>query len=86
MLPKMRRIQLSIEPELAWELQKLALRRHISRAQLLREGVRRLLVEATPAEEDPIVGIIDLGHGGPGNVSRDHDKFLADWKLAKRRN
>ena len=73
----MRRTQVYLEPDLAEALGRLARRRGTSMAQLIRLAARRLLAEEQPVDEDPILGIIGLGRGGPGRVSEEHDHVLA---------
>ena len=36
------------------------------------------LVFGLTAEDDPILGIIGLGHGGSSRVSEEHDRVLAE--------
>jgi metal-responsive CopG/Arc/MetJ family transcriptional regulator len=74
----MQRTQIYLEPELAEALDRLARRRGTSRGALIRLAARRLLSDEQPAEDDPILGIIGLGHGGPGRVSEEHDRVLAE--------
>jgi len=57
----------------------------VSKAQLLREGARRILGEELSPEEDSILGIVGLGHGDPGVASEEHDHYLAEQRLAQGR-
>lgn len=84
MSPKMKRMQLYIEPELDQELQRLARSLHVSKAHLVREGARRVVQEGQPEEPDSLLSIVDLvkSKGGrPSRISEDHDKYLAEWEL-----
>lgn len=78
---KMKRTQIYLEPELDEDLSRLAARRGVSRAQLLREGAYRIVREERAAEEDSILGVIGLGDSEPGRVSEEHDQFLGQLKL-----
>lgn len=51
---KMKRTQIYLEPELDEDLSRLAARRGVSKAQLLREGAYRIVREDRAAEEDSI--------------------------------
>jgi len=81
----MRRTQIYLEPELAEALDRVARRRGISRASVIREAARQLVAAERPIEEDPIFGIIGIASGGPSDVSERHDDYLmgevmASWK------
>ncbi len=77
MSPRMKRMQLYLEPELDEQLGRIAARRHVSKAQLLRDGARTVVSEEDQqGVEDPMMAVIGLGHGGPGRVSEDHDRYL----------
>lgn len=58
---KMRRTQITLEPELVKALDRLAERRGTSRASLLREAARKLVASETPIEDDPLFAIIGMG-------------------------
>lgn len=58
-------------------LRILAEQRNVSLAELVRQGVDRLLVE-TPAEADPLWGIVALGNSGLRNLAEGHDEYLAE--------
>lgn len=79
----MQRTQIYLEPELAESLDQLARERGTSRADLIREAARRLLADAQPPENDPILGIIGLaGIGqdkdGATDVAERHDEYMAE--------
>ena len=77
----MERMQIYLEPELKEQLSRVAARRGISKAQILREGAWKLIGEETPLADDPIMGIIGLGQGKPDAVSGKHDRYLIAHKL-----
>ena len=83
MVQKMERFQVYLETEMSKELGKIAAQLGVSKAELIRAGVKRILQEKTEAKEDPILGIVGLGHGGKGRVSEEHDRYLAEIKLRK---
>jgi hypothetical protein len=61
----MKRTQIYLEPALDEDLRRLAARRGVSKAQLLREGAYRIVREERAAEEDSILGVIGLGDSEP---------------------
>ena len=74
---RLRRTQIYLPAALSAALDRLARQRGTSRAELLRQAARELLDRESTANEDPILGVIGIGDGGPGAVSEDHDRFLA---------
>ena len=74
----MRRTQVCLEPAQTEALDRLAARRGVSRAALLREAARRLLREEGQAGEDPLLGMIGMANAGPGNAAAEHDRVLAE--------
>ncbi len=83
MIEKMERFQVYLEPGMSKELERIAAQLGISKAELIRAGVKRILQEKTETQEDPIFGIVGLGHSGNGNVSVEHDRYLTEIKLRK---
>jgi hypothetical protein len=75
---RFRRTQIYLPARLSAALDELARDRRTSRAELLRQAAQQFLERELPVEDDPILGIIGLGDGGPGNVPEEHDQFLAD--------
>ena len=67
-----------LSPDLVAALDQLADRSGTSRAELLRQAARDFLRRELAADEDPIVGVIGLGNTGPGAVSEEHHRFLAE--------
>ena len=80
---KMKRTQIYLDFELDEDLSRLAARRGVSKAHLLREGASRILREEMAAEEDSLFAIIGIGHSEPGRISEEHDQFLGDLKLSR---
>ena len=50
----------------------------MSVAELIRQGVDRLLDELPP-EEDPLSDIIGMFDSGLGDLAEKHDEYLAQW-------
>lgn len=77
----MERTQISLEPEQAERLRRLALERGVSMAHLIREAVDRAyggsLAPATRAELAVRAwSAVGSGHSGLGDVSERHDDYL----------
>lgn len=84
MSTKMKRLQFYLEPELDRELEKEARNSGISKASLIREGVRKVLSDTASPADDPLFKIIGLGDSGHTNISEEHDTYLAALKLTKK--
>ena len=84
-MPRMRRTQIYLEPDLNEALDRLARQRGTSKANLLRLAARRFLDQEQVGKqtEDPILGLIGLGNAGPSRVSEEHDRVLAEHSLSK---
>ena len=76
-MERLQRTQIYLPRQLCAALDGLARRRRTSRAALLRQAAREFLERKSPAEDDPVMGIVGLGNAGPGAVSEEHDLFLA---------
>lgn len=73
---KKKPIQMYIEPRQDAVLTALAGKRGVSKAELIRESIEKYL-SSLPAEDDPALGIIGLGSSGRGDLSGQHDRYLA---------
>jgi metal-responsive CopG/Arc/MetJ family transcriptional regulator len=82
-MARMHRTQIYLEPELAALLDRLARRRGMSRARLIREAARRLIAQEQDGQEDPIFGIIGLGHDEATDVAERHDVYLAEAEVRR---
>ncbi len=71
-------IQVHLRPEQLDALRGLAAKRHVSVAELVRQGVDRLLAEV-PWEEDPLHDIIGMFDSGLTDLAEKHDEYLAKW-------
>jgi hypothetical protein len=72
----MKPIQVYLRPEQIESLRAVAERRKVSIAELVRQGVDRVL-EDVPAEEDPLWDIIGTFDSGLGDLAEKHDEYLA---------
>jgi hypothetical protein len=72
-----KRIQIYLQPEQLSRLRAIADRRNVSIAELVRQGVDRLL-DDLPIEDDPLLDIIGLVDDGPKDLSERHDSYLAE--------
>ena len=71
-------IQVYLRPEQLDALRSLAQRRNVAVAELVRQGIDRLLAEVPP-EEDPLWDIIGLFDSGLGDLAEKHDEYLVEW-------
>ncbi len=78
-----RPIQVYLRPEQLEALRALAQRRHIPVAELVRQGVDRVLAEVPP-EEDPLWDLVGLFDSGLGDLAEKHDDYLS--KLLREEN
>jgi hypothetical protein len=75
------RTQISLEPEQADRLRRLALERGVSMARLIRDAVDQAYgsVLAPPSRADlwdRALEAVGAGHGDAANASEDHDRYL----------
>ena len=73
----MKPVQVYLRPEQVESLRSVAERRKVSIAELVRQGVDRILADV-PAEEDPLWNIIGIMDGGPSDLAENHDKYIAE--------
>jgi len=81
MSDKKERLQFYISPEANRQLNIVSESLGVSKAELIREGVDKLLKEKLPLEKDPayqLKGIIKKGDigGGKSNIAENHDIYL----------
>jgi metal-responsive CopG/Arc/MetJ family transcriptional regulator len=77
-MARMQRTQVYLPADLSAALDRVARREGTTRASLIRRAAQRLLESEQLETEDPILGLIGLGNGGPGRVSETHDEVLAE--------
>ena len=73
----MKPIQVYLRQDQIEPLRAEATRRGVSLAELVRQGVDRLL-EETPIEEDPLWKIVGIMDSGVGDLAENHDEYLAE--------
>jgi hypothetical protein len=71
-------LQVYIDRVLWRRLRKAAQRQATSQAALVRQFIEQGLIRETPAEADPAMGIIAIGHSGIKDLGVRHDDHLAD--------
>ncbi len=69
-------LQVYLRPEQLEALRALARRRGVPMAELIRQGVDRILAEV-PAEEDPLWEIMGLFHSDLDDLAERHDEYIA---------
>jgi ribbon-helix-helix CopG family protein len=78
----MERTQISLTSEQAARLRRIAAKRGTSMSALIRDAVERAMpdVDSPTIEErwERAFAAIGTARGGGGNVSEDHDRYLAD--------
>lgn len=73
----MKPFRVYLRPEQIESLRWLADQRKVSIAELVRQGVDRVLSDAS-AEEDPLWDIIGIMDSGLGDLAVNHDKYIAE--------
>jgi hypothetical protein len=69
-------LQVYLRPEQLAALRALAEKQGVSVAELIRQGVDRLLAEM-PAEEDPLWDLVGIFDSHRGDLAEKHDEYLA---------
>ena len=72
----MKRLQISLEPELDVELGRFAKQVGISKAEVVRRLLRSDLRKLPPLEEDPLVALFGTFKGGEPSDSERHDDVI----------
>ena len=81
---KKKPIQIYIEPRQDDVLESLSKKKGVSKAELIRESLARYLNEL-PLEEDPAMGLVGLGSSGKGDLSVQHDRYLARYHSSRKK-
>ncbi|QLQ05216.1 MAG: ribbon-helix-helix domain-containing protein [Anaerolineae bacterium] len=76
-----RPLQVYLRPDQVDALRALARKRDVSLAELVREGVDRVIADL-PIEDDPLWDIVDLGASGIRDMAANHDRYLVDGERA----
>ncbi len=69
-MARMKRLQISIEPELDAALGRAARQEGVSKAALVRRFVAQRLRPLPPLEDDPIWELVGIAEGAPDDSSR----------------
>lgn len=72
----MKPIQVYLRPEQIESLRFVAERQKVSIAELIRQGVDRVLADV-PVEADPLWDIIGTFDSGIGTLAEKHDEYIA---------
>ncbi|MBA2524122.1 MAG: CopG family transcriptional regulator [Solirubrobacterales bacterium] len=72
----MKRLQISLEPELDRELDRVARADGVSKAEVVRRCLRNQIEPPPPLEEDPFFQIIGAFRGPGGNAAENHDDII----------
>jgi hypothetical protein len=76
--PVMIRTQIQLTSEQAARLKAVATRRGVSMAELIREGVERVLAESQQEERRRRALAVAGRFRGPRDLGRNHDAYLSD--------
>lgn len=76
-MARMKRLQISLEPELDQELERAARAGGVSKAEIVRRCLREAIEPAKPwPKDDPFFELIGMFSGPGGNASEDHDEIV----------
>jgi len=77
---EMTRIQFYLESDLSKKLEALALQHKMSKSELIRQSIHKLIQEEKVDEEEPLLKIIGLGKSNATDISVEHNAYLAGEK------
>ena len=72
-----RPLQIYLRQDQVDTLRALARKRDVSLAELIREGIDRMIADM-PIEDDPLWDIVDLGASGIRDLAANHDRYRVD--------
>lgn len=75
-MARMKRLQISLEPELERELERVARADGVSKAEVVRRCLRAGIEPLPPLEEDPFVKLMGAFEGGEPNDAENHDEII----------
>ena len=70
-------LQVYLRQDQADALRRWSEKKEVSMAELVRQGVDRLLADL-PINDDPLWDIVGLGSSGDSDLARNHDIYLAE--------
>lgn len=80
----MDRLQIYLDSHMNRMLDALVCRLKMSKAALIRDGVRMLLKERATLQEEPLMGLKKLaGRSGRKDVSQRHDAYLVGLRRSR---
>lgn len=84
-MARMKRLQISLEPELDRELDRVARADGVSKAEVVRRCLREGIEPLPPIEEDPFFQLFGAFEStdGPTDVAENHDKYLVESEMTK---
>lgn len=75
-MARMKRLQISLEPDLDEELARVARAEGVSKAEIVRRCLREEIEPLPPLEEDPFFKLIGSAEGGGRRDAEDHDEII----------
>ena len=72
----MKRLQISLEPELDEELERVARAEGVSKAEVVRRCLREGIEPLPPLEDDPFFKLIGKFEGGGHDDAENHDEII----------
>jgi hypothetical protein len=72
-------LQIYLKPAQDQALRALAERDGVSLAELIRRSIDKYLADL-PLADDPAMDLINLGRSGYGDLSANHDRYLAEFE------
>ena len=75
-MARMKRLQVSLEPELDDELGRVARAEGVSKAEVVRRCLREGIEPLPPLEDDPFFKLIGSAKGGGTNDAENHDEII----------
>jgi len=72
----MKRLQISLEPELDRELERAARVDGVSKAEIVRRCLREGIKPLPPLAEDPVFMLAGTFEGGGPNDAENHDEII----------
>lgn len=80
---KKKPIQIYIEPKQDNILVILSKKNGVSKAEIIRKSIDKLL-EGLSLDNDPAIGLIGLGNSGKQDLSSKHDHYLVKYSSKKK--
>ena len=75
-MARMKRLQISLEPELDEQLGRAARAAGVSKAEVVRRCLREGIEPLPPLEEDPFFKLIGTAEGGGRSDAENHDEII----------